>query len=51
MMLERSVNLVNYDKSYDLNVFTERTGDFNFKDLYPYTVQMTVAYLQGIRLI
>ena len=35
-MLERAVNLVNYDKSYALNVFTERTGGFNFKDLYPF---------------
>ena len=35
-MLERAVNLVNYDKSYALNVFTERTGGFSFKDLYPF---------------
>ena len=35
-MLERAVNLVNYDKSFALNVFTERTGGFNFKDLYPF---------------
>jgi hypothetical protein len=36
MMLERAVNLVNYDKAYALNVFTERTGGFKFKDLYPF---------------
>ena len=35
-MLERAVNLVNYDKSFALNVFTERTGGFNYKDLYPF---------------
>ena len=35
-MLERAVNLVNYDKSFALNVFTERTGGFDFKDLYPF---------------
>ena len=35
-MLERAVNLVNYDKSFALNIFTERTGGFNFKDLYPF---------------
>lgn len=35
-MLERAVNLVSYDKSFALNVFTERTGGFNFKDLYPF---------------
>ena len=36
IMLERAVNLVNYDKSFALNVFTERTGGFNYKDLYPF---------------
>ncbi len=36
MMLERAVNLMNYDKPYALNVFTERTGGFDFKDLYPF---------------
>ena len=35
-MLERAVNLVNYNKNFALNVFTERTGGFNFKDLYPF---------------
>ena len=35
-MLERAVNLVNYNKSFALNVFTERTGGFNYKDLYPF---------------
>ena len=35
-MLERAVNLINYDKIYALNIFTERTGGFNFKDLYPF---------------
>ena len=35
-MLERAVNLVNYNKIYALNIFTERTGGFNFKDLYPF---------------
>ena len=35
-MLERAVNLVNYNKTYALNIFTERTGGFNFKDLYPF---------------
>ena len=35
-MLERAINLVNYDKSFALNVFTERTGGFNYKDLYPF---------------
>ena len=36
IMLERAVNLMNYDKVYALNVFTERTGGFKFKDLYPF---------------
>ena len=36
IMLERAVNLVNYDKSFALNVITERTGGFDFKDLYPF---------------
>ena len=35
-MLERAVNLINYNKVYALNIFTERTGGFNFKDLYPF---------------
>tara|TARA_B100001027_G_scaffold121649_1_gene84048 strand:- start:439 stop:900 length:462 start_codon:yes stop_codon:yes gene_type:complete len=35
-MLERAVNLINYNKIYALNIFTERTGGFNFKDLYPF---------------
>ena len=35
-MLERAVNLINYDKTYALNIFTERTGGFDFKDLYPF---------------
>ncbi len=35
-MLERAVNLVNYNKIYALNIFTERTGGFDFKDLYPF---------------
>ena len=35
-MLERAVNLINYNKTYALNIFTERTGGFNFKDLYPF---------------
>ena len=35
-MLQRAINLMNYDKSYALNVFTERSGGFNFKDLYPF---------------
>ena len=35
-MLERAVNLINYNKMYALNIFTERTGGFNFKDLYPF---------------
>ena len=35
-MLERAVNLINYDKIYALNIFTERTGGFDFKDLYPF---------------
>tara|TARA_A100001011_G_scaffold399407_1_gene507897 strand:- start:6605 stop:7066 length:462 start_codon:yes stop_codon:yes gene_type:complete len=35
-MLNRAVNLINYDKAYALNIFTERTGGFNFKDLYPF---------------
>ncbi len=35
-MLERAVNLINYNKPYALNIFTERTGGFNFKDLYPF---------------
>ena len=35
-MLDRAVNLINYDKVYALNIFTERTGGFNFKDLYPF---------------
>ena len=35
-MLERAVNIVKYDKSYALNIFTERTGGFNYKDLYPF---------------
>ena len=35
-MLERAVNLINYDKVYALNIITERTGGFNFKDLYPF---------------
>ncbi len=29
-MLERAVNLINYDKPYALNIFTERTGGFKF---------------------
>ena len=35
-MLERAVNLINYNKIYALNIFTERTGGFDFKDLYPF---------------
>ena len=35
-MLERAVKLVKYNKIYALNIFTERTGGFNFKDLYPF---------------
>ena len=35
-MLERAVNLINYNKIYALNIFTERKGGFNFKDLYPF---------------
>jgi hypothetical protein len=35
-MLDRAVNLINYDKIYALNIFTERTGGFDFKDLYPF---------------
>ena len=35
-MLERAVNLVNYDKAFALNVFTEGTGGFKYKDLYPF---------------
>ena len=35
-MLERAVNLINYNKINALNIFTERTGGFNFKDLYPF---------------
>ena len=35
-MLDRAINLVNYDKSFALNVITERTGGFDFKDLYPF---------------
>ena len=35
-MLERAVNLINYNKIYALNIFTERKGGFDFKDLYPF---------------
>ena len=35
-MLKRAVNLLNFNKTYALNIFTDRSGGFNFKDLYPF---------------
>ena len=44
-MLERAINLVNYDKSFALNVFTERSGGFDFKDLYPFCANDTLSLI------
>ena len=35
-ILKKALNLVNHNKIYALNIFTEKTGGFNFKDLYPF---------------
>ena len=33
-MLERAINLVNFDKKYALNLFTNLSGGFQLNDLY-----------------